>query len=99
MTPKEIHEDFMKTLENESPSYCTVKNMGYRESIVDGARSSRPKDAATNENVEIVQKLVMCDRRRDLRSIASEVGIRFWAVQTDISWICPRSRQDGYREC
>ena len=24
MTPKEIHEDFMKTLGNESPSYSTV---------------------------------------------------------------------------
>ena len=31
--------------------------------------------------------LVRCDRRRDLRSIASEVGIDFWGVQlilTDI---------------
>ena len=26
MTPKEIHEDFMKTLGNESPFYYTVKN-------------------------------------------------------------------------
>ena len=25
MTPKEIHEDFMKTLGNESPSYSTMK--------------------------------------------------------------------------
>ena len=25
MTPKEIHEDFMKTLGNESPSYSTAK--------------------------------------------------------------------------
>ena len=25
MTPKEIHEDFIKTLGNESPSYSTVK--------------------------------------------------------------------------
>ena len=26
MTPNEVHEDFMKTLGNESPSYSTVKN-------------------------------------------------------------------------
>ena len=25
MSPKEIHEDFMETLEKESPSYSTVK--------------------------------------------------------------------------
>ena len=25
MPPKEIHEDFIKTLEDESPSYSTVK--------------------------------------------------------------------------
>ena len=60
-----------------------------RESIDDDQRSGRPKDATTDENVEIVHNLVMCDRRRDLRSIASEVGmdISFMAVQiilTDI---------------
>ena len=26
MPPKETHEDFMETLERESPSYSTVKN-------------------------------------------------------------------------
>ena len=52
-----------------------------RESIEDDARCGRPKDATTDENVEIVHNLVMCDRRRDLRSIASEVGINFGAVQ------------------
>ena len=30
MTPKEIHEYFMKTLGNESPSYSTVNKMGCR---------------------------------------------------------------------
>ena len=53
-----------------------------RKSIEDDARSGRPKDATTDENVEIVHNLVMCDSRRDLRSIASEVGISFGAVQT-----------------
>ena len=32
--------------------------------------------------MEIVHNLVICDRRRDLRSIASEVGLSFGAVQT-----------------
>ena len=53
-----------------------------RDSIEDDTRPGRPKDATTDENVEIVRNLVMCDRRRDLRSIASEVGIRFGTVQT-----------------
>ena len=54
------------------------------ESVEDDAWSGRPihVDVTTNENVEIVHNLVMCDRRRDLRSIASEVSIRFGAVQT-----------------
>ena len=30
MTPMDIHEDFMKTLRNESSSYGTVKKMGCR---------------------------------------------------------------------
>ena len=67
MTPMEIHEDFMKTLENESPSYSKVKKWAAEckrggESIEDDARSGRPKDATTDENVEIVHNLVMCER-------------------------------------
>ena len=48
----------------------------------------------------------MCDRRRDLRSIASEVGISFWAVLTDIldmskvsaRWV-PRMLTDDQKRC
>ena len=97
MTPKEIYEDFMKTLGNESLSYSTVKKWAAefkrgRESIEDDARSGRPKDATTDENVETVHNLVMCDRRRDLRCIASEVGISFWAVQTILTDILGMSK-------
>ena len=48
----------------------------------DDERSGRPKDATTDENVEIMHNLVMCDRMRDLQSTASEEGISFGAVQT-----------------
>ena len=97
MTPKEIYEDFMKTLGNESLSYSTVKKWAAefkrgRESIEDDARSGRPKDATTDENVETVHNLVMCDRRRDLRCIASKVGISFWAVQTILTDILGMSK-------
>ena len=63
-TPKE-------TLGKKSPSYSTVQKEGERESIEDDGRSSRPKDAATDENVKVVHTLVMCDRRRGLQIIAS----------------------------
>ena len=33
-------------------------------SIEDDERSGHPKEATKDENVEIVQSLVMCDRRR-----------------------------------
>ena len=63
-----------------------------RESIDDDPRSGCPKDATTDENVEIVHNLVMCDRRRNLRSIASEVGISFGAVQTILTDILGTSK-------
>ena len=90
MTPKEIHEGLMKAHGNESPSYSRVKKRAAefkreRKSIGDNARSGRPTDATADENVEIVHNLVMCDRRRDLRSIASEVGISFGTLQTIIT--------------
>ena len=87
MPPKGIHEDSMETLGKESPSYSTVKKWAAefkrrRESVEDVGRSGRPKDATADENVKVVHTLVLCDRTRDLRSIASEVGIRFGAVQS-----------------
>ena len=44
-------------------------------SVEDDRRSGRPKDAAADENVKVMHTLVICDRRQDLRSIASEVSI------------------------
>ena len=80
MPPKEIHEDFMETLGKESRSYSTVKKMAEefksgRESVDEDGRSGHPKDATADENVRFVHTLVMCDRRLDLRNIASEVDL------------------------
>ena len=97
MPPKEIDEDFIETLGKESPSYSTVKNwaaefkMG-RESVEDDGWSGRPKDATADENAKVVPTLVMCDRRQDLRSIASEVGISFVAVQSILTDILGMSK-------
>ena len=53
-----------------------------RRALKDDERSGHPKEATTDENIEIVHSLVMCDRRQNLRDIASKVGISFGAVQS-----------------
>ena len=63
-----------------------------RESVEDDGRSGRPKDVTADENVKVVHTLVMCDRRQDLRSIASEVGISFGAVQSILTDILGMSK-------
>ena len=50
-----------------------------RENVEHDGWSGHPKDATIDENVKVVHTLVMCGRRRDLRSIASDVG----AVQSN----------------
>ena len=51
-----------------------------------------PKDATADKNVKVVHTLVMCDRRQDLRSIASEVGISFRAAQSILTDILGMSK-------
>ena len=93
MPPKEIHEDFMETLVTESPSFITVEKwaaefrLEERESIEYDGRSGRPKDDTADENVKVMHTLIMCDRRRDVRSIASEVGISFGSVESILTYI------------
>ena len=72
-----------------------------REGVEDDGRSGRPKDATADENVKVVHTQVMCDKRRDLRRIASEVSIRFVAVQSILTDILGMStvRQHGCLEC
>ena len=87
MLPKEIHKYLMETLGKESPSYSTVKKWAGefkrgRESVEYGRQSGRPKDSTADVNVKVVYTMVMRDRRRDLRSKASEVDISFGAVQS-----------------
>ena len=53
-----------------------------RESSEENGRSGRQKDATADENVKVVHTLVLCDRRRDLRSTAIEVGISFGEVKS-----------------
>ena len=88
---------FMETLGKESPSYSTEKKWAAefkrgRKSIEDDGRSGRPKDATLDENVKVVHTLVICDRRLDLQSKASEAGISFGAVQSILTDILGMSK-------
>ena len=80
MPLKEFHEDFVGILRNESPFYSTVNEWAAwfkrgRESVGNDGRSGYPKDATADENVKVVHTLVMCDRRRDLRSMPRVPGM------------------------
>ena len=72
-----------------------------RQRVDDGGRSGRPKEVTTDENVNVMHTLVMRYSRRDLPSIASEVGISFGTEQSILTdmLVCQRFRQDGCREC
>ena len=73
-----LPKKFIKeTLGKESPSYSTMKQRAaefkrVRENVEDDGRPGRPKDTTADQNVKVVLTIVMCDRRRYLRSIASE---------------------------
>jgi transposase len=76
----------MDTIGKKSPSYSTMKKWAAkfkrgRESIWDDERPGQPNKATNYETDEAVYDLVMCHRKRDLESIAREVGISFGSVQ------------------
>ena len=48
-----------------------------RESLKDYELSECPKKATTDENVELVHSLIICDRRRSLHDIGRQIGM-FW---------------------
>jgi hypothetical protein len=52
-----------------------------RKIIGDNERPVRPKEATNDKTAEAEQDLVMCDRRRNMRNTAREVGISFGSVQ------------------
>lgn len=92
MTPKEIHEDMVQTLAEDSPSYATVKKWAAefkrgRVSTEDDPRSGRPKTSTTDEQVAAIHRMVLDDRRQTVQQIAKSIGISsgsVHAVLTDI---------------
>ena len=61
-------------------------------SVEDDGRLDRLKGATANENVKVMPTLLMCERRRNLHSIAREVGIIFGAAQLILANISGMSK-------
>lgn len=80
MTPSEIHEDMVRTLTDNAPSYATVKRWVNefkrgRESVEDDPRPGRPPTATTKDNLDLALGMIMEDRRISCRQIAERLGI------------------------
>ena len=89
MSPKEIHDDFIKTFGEESPSYSMVKKWAaeFRR-----RRAWRIiKEATRVKNIEPVHNLIMCDRR-SRHDTDRQIGISFGAVESILNNILGISR-------
>jgi [histone H3]-lysine36 N-dimethyltransferase SETMAR len=84
--PKEIHERLLKVYNEQSPSYSAIKRWAQlfrfgRESLEDDPKSGRPVTAATPEKIDLIEKLVMANRRLKILEIAAEVGLSCGSVE------------------
>ena len=93
ISPKEFHDNFIKTL--DSPSYSAVKKLAAefrsgRENVEDYERSEHCKEATTDKNVELMRSLMTCADRGSMYDAARQIGISTGAVQcilTNIFWM------------
>ena len=98
MSLKEIHDDFIKTLWDESPSDSTVKKWAAEFRRRGRAwRTMNPQGTlkrllTTCKNNELVHSLILCDRRRSLCDIARQIGISFGTVQSVLTNILEMSK-------
>ena len=85
MSGKAIHDDMLATLGHNTPAYSVVKSLlakfkRGRNRVEDEHRSGRPKDAASTENIHIVDDKLKEDRRLTIRHIAETTDIHASAV-------------------
>ena len=97
MSPKEIHEDMVDTLGDDSPAYSTVKKWVAefkrgRESVEDDARSGRPRTSTSDVQIDAVRNMVLADRRVTIQHIAETLGISFGSVQTILTGVLHMSK-------
>ena len=60
--------------------------------VEDYERSGRPKEPTTDEHIELVHSLIMCDRRKSLCDTARQTGISFGAVKFILTYILGMSK-------
>jgi len=87
---KAIHDDMLVTLGDNARAYSVVKSWlaefkRGRNSVEDGHRSERPRNAASIENVQIVDDMLKEDRRLTIRHIAETTDIHATAVYRVVS--------------
>ena len=73
MTPKEINEDIVLILSEDTSCYVTVKWVSEfkrgRDGTEDDPRSYRPKIITTEEQVDIIQRIILDDGRFTVQQI------------------------------
>ena len=80
LTPKKVHEDMVATLGEDAPSYSTVKKWAAefkrgRDSLEDDPRPGRLVTVTTQETIDKIHDMILEDRRRTQRYIATQLGI------------------------
>jgi len=90
MSGKAIHDDMLAALGDNAPAYSEVKSWIAkfkcgRNSVEDDHRSGYPKDAASSENVQIVNDILKEDRRLTIRQIAETTDIQATTVYRIVS--------------
>ena len=80
MTASKIRDDVLGILAESAPSYATVTRWirefkRGRVRVEDDPRSGRPAKATTKDNIDLVLKMVMQDRRISCRKVAERLGI------------------------
>ena len=87
--PKEIHAILTETLGEHAPSYATVKNWVAQFkrgdfSTCDAPGPGRHKTVTIPEIIDLIQELIMEDRRISAKSIAEQLGISRERVESTI---------------
>ena len=97
MKTKEIHDDMVKTLGEDSPCYYTVKKWVAdlkrgRESTDNDERTGRQKTATTNAQVDGIRRMVINDRHVTVKDIAEALCISAGSVHTALTGILGMSK-------
>ncbi|KAF2887663.1 hypothetical protein ILUMI_18510 [Ignelater luminosus] len=82
LSEKEIYDDMSITLEDQCPSYSTIKNWvtdfeRSRKDVTDEKRPGRLISASTQENIDAVHDMILKNRRIGLKRISETLNISY----------------------